>query len=322
MKLSVIIPTHERTDALRRTLEALAAQTLPEDLFEVIVVDDGSGEETRAALRDLRGRFDFALIEKQQGGLASARNAGAGRAQGEILHFLDDDVVPDAATLREHVETHEAAGEAVVVVGSLPFPEQMGRDPFLWYLERSGHYDLYEDPGKYPGGRPPLPPLNGNSSLPRELFDRIGRYDEGFKQYGGEDLELGYRLARAGTRFVYNPRAVGWHYHAKSFARFCVDMERAGESLIRIYRIYPEIKVPKKIDVMVDPLTQLPFRKQLMRVVMATTLAIPGVLAVPRGVIAVCGRSYALRYLLFPFYRWVGFAHYAMGMRRELAQTS
>jgi GT2 family glycosyltransferase len=228
--------------------------------------------------------------------------------------------VPGPETLREHVESHRLAGGPAVVVGSLPFPEDVRRDSFLWYLERSGHYDLYEHPDKYPGGRPPLPPLNGNSSLPRELFESVGGYDEGFRQYGGEDLELGHRLARREVRFIYNPRAVGVHHHIKGFPRFCEDMERAGESLILIYRKYPEIKVPKKIDVVTDPPASLPPRKRLMRTVLSITLAAPWLLSAPRLIVATAGRFYAMRYPLFPFYRWIAFTHYAIGMRRELSR--
>jgi GT2 family glycosyltransferase len=207
----------------------------------------------------------------------------------------------------------------VAVVGALPFPPHVKLNAFLWYLERSGHYDLYKYPRKYPGGRPPMPPMNGNSSISRELFRRIGEYDESFRQYGSEDLELGYRLARAGVRFVYNPRAIGYHDHTKDFPQFCRDMETAGESLIRVYRKYPDIKAPKKIDIVEDRLRDLPGRKKLVKVVMESTFRHPGALGLPRRILRHAGGFYALRHLLFPLYRWVAHYHYAVGMRRALA---
>jgi glycosyltransferase involved in cell wall biosynthesis len=228
MELSVIIPTHNRADALPRTLDALVRQSHPADQFEVLVVDDGSTETEREALRKLKTRYGYRFLEKEQGGLASARNFGAEQATGAILWFLDDDVVPTSAALAEHLSSHADAEGPVAVVGSLPFPEEARKDAFIWYLEKSGHYDLYEHPDKYPDGHPPMPPLNGNSSLPRSLFFEIGCYDESFRQYGGEDLEMGHRLTRFGTPFIYNPRAVGVHHHVKRFEQFCVDMERSG----------------------------------------------------------------------------------------------
>jgi GT2 family glycosyltransferase len=320
MQLSVVIPTHDRPQALRHTLAALAEQTLPRGSYELLVVDDGSREENREAVRRLREEFDFELVEKPQGGLASARNRGAAEAKGAILLFLDDDVIPTRDALAEHLASHEAEAEPVAVVGSLPYPEEVVMTSFLWYVERSGHYDLYKYPDKYEGGAPPMPPMNGNASISRALFEQVGRYDESFRQYGSEDLELGYRLAQAGVRFVYNPRAVGFHNHTKDFPQFCVDMETAGESLIRVYRKYPAIRAAKKIDIVEDPLARLPKNKRLAKIVMETTFALPWLLALPRAAIRLLGGLYALRRPLFPCYRWVAHYHYAVGMRRALGR--
>ena len=79
MKLSVIVPTHNRVEVLQRTLEALERQTLGRDEFEVLVVDDGSAEAHRQVLRRLLPPYSYRLIEKPQGGLASARNCATAR---------------------------------------------------------------------------------------------------------------------------------------------------------------------------------------------------------------------------------------------------
>ncbi len=319
-KLSVIIPTHNRPQTLRNTLVALGQQSLPADRFEVLVIDDGSEEDQRVPLRAFRDSFDFTLVEKQQGGLASARNRGAEQAAGEILLFLDDDVMPARETLEQHLESHAAEPEPVAVVGSLPFPRHVKPNTFLWYIERSGHYDLYKHPRKYPGGKPPMPPMNGNSSISRELFVKIGKYDESYRQYGSEDLELGYRLARSGVRFVYNPRAIGYHDHIKDFPRFCLDMETAGDSLIRVYRKYPDIKAPKRIDILEDRIGDLPGKKKVIKVIMVATLRCPWILGPARWILRRAEGFYALRQLLFPLYRWVAHYHYALGMQRALAR--
>ena len=118
--------------------------------------------------------------------------------------------------------------------------------------------------------------------------------------------------------FVYNPRAIGYHDHLKDFPRFCVDMETAGESLIRVYRQYPEIKVPKKIDILEDPIGKLSGKKKLIKIIMTLTLRFPWVLIIPRGTLYLSGSPFALRHLLFPLYRWVSHYHYALGMQRAL----
>ena len=93
-----------------------------------------------------------------------------------------------------------------------------------------------------------------------------------------------------------------------------------GESLIRVYRKYPDIKAPKKIDLVEDPLASLPRAKKPAKIVMETTFRLPWLLAAPRVVIRLTGGIYAFRHLLFPLYRWVAYYHYAVGMRRALAR--
>ena len=132
--------------------------------------------------------------------------------------------------------------------------------------------------------------------------------------------ELGYRLALAGVPFVYNPRAIGYHDHIKDFPRFCVDMETAGDSLIHVYRKYPDIKAPKKIDILEDAIGDLPGKKKLIKIIMTATLRWPWVLGPPRWILRQTGGLYAMRHLLFPLYRWVSHYHYALGMQRALAR--
>jgi hypothetical protein len=212
-----------------------------------------------------------------------------------------------------------ASDGPVAVVGALPYPPELQRTTFLWYLERSGHFDLYQNPRKYAAGRPPLPPLNGNSSIPRAVFERVGAYDESFRRYGGEDLDLGYRLARAGVRFVYNPLAVGFHHHVKTFERFCADQEVAGESLVELCRKHPEVRAAKKVDIVADRFAELPWRKRAMKLVFLAMLQAPWLLALPRAAIRAGSPIWALRAPLYPLYRLCGHYHYAVGMRRGLA---
>ena len=102
--------------------------------------------------------------------------------------------------------------------------------------------------------------------------------------------------------------------------QFCVDMERAGESLIQLYRKYPEIKGPKKIDIVEDRLGQLAGKRKLTKIVMETSFRFPAVLALPRMLLRLGQPFYGMRHLLFPLYRWVAHYHYAVGMRRGLAR--
>src|SRR5512133_1561145 len=111
-QLSVVIPTHNKRPVLAETLGALKAQTLPADQFEVLVVDDGSTDGTAALLDAYRPPYSFRWLAQTNLGAAAARNAGAAVAAGDILLFLDADIVaaPDlAAAHLGFQETHEAA---------------------------------------------------------------------------------------------------------------------------------------------------------------------------------------------------------------------
>jgi glycosyltransferase involved in cell wall biosynthesis len=318
MRVSVIIPTYNRAKHLPVTLRAIQNQTVSRDDFEMIVVDDGSQKTELSAIRKIVASCGYGLLEKEHGGLASARNLGADHAKGDILFFLDDDVIPGAETLKQHLASHDRESESLVVIGSLPFSKDISHNAFIWYLEKIGHFDLYRNPNKYPEGRPPLPPMNGNSSIPRDLFFEIGKYDESFRRYGGEDLELGHRLAKKGIKFIYNPRAVGYHNHAKTFSRFCMDMETAGESLVRVYRKFPEIKITKNIDIIEDPLIELPLGKGIKKGIFKLAVAFPLLLLLSRILVSRGEPYFFLRYLLFPFFRLISNYHYALGIQKGL----
>ena len=92
---SVVVPTYERPASLARCLDALAAQTLDHDRFEVIVVDDGSAEPPRAVVARAAASIDVRLVEQANAGPATARNAGAEASRGRYVVFTDDDCRPD-----------------------------------------------------------------------------------------------------------------------------------------------------------------------------------------------------------------------------------
>jgi len=320
MKLSIIVPTHNRPKALIRNLAALSRQSLDRTAFEVLVIDDGSSQHNQPINEQATLDQDFTYVLKEQGGLVSARNAGAERATGDILYFLDDDVVPAKDTLREILSWHEREEDPIAVLGSVPFPEESLKNPFIWYLDRHCHYEPFKHPEKYPDGKP-LPPMNGNSSIRRQTFFDVGMYDDRFHQYGAEDNELGVRLLEAGISARYNENAIGWHHHEKTFKDYCLDQEKAGESIIWLYRKYPLIKSHKNIDIMVDTFQSLPLKKKVRRLIMFVTLTVPVVLWPARLLVGAFGSCFALRYVLSPAFQWVSLYHYAVGMRRALNEA-
>ncbi len=213
--LSVVVPTYNRFHSLQRLLSALAHQDLPASEFEVVVVDDGSTDGTRQRLLEAQVPFRLKPVVQRNQGPAVARNCGVAEAQGKIVVFLDDDVAPAPTLLSEHLRSHAAHGPGVVVIGPMLSPLDFPLAPWVqWSQERLLEQYRAMQTGKWaPTARQFY---TGNASLARADFLASGGFDVHFKR--AEDVELAFRLAAMGLRFVFCPAAAGYHYEERSFA--------------------------------------------------------------------------------------------------------
>lgn len=211
--LSVVIPTFNRKDSLRRTLDGLARQTYPADAFEAVVVSDGSTDGTDALLADFAAtsRYPLRPFTQANSGPARARNRGIDEARGEVVVFLDDDVEPAPEFLARHASHHNDDGQTVVIAPMLPDPALRWQEP-VWIawehamLEKQ--YTAWRT-GEW-AGCGPHHFYSGNASVRREHLRAVGGFDEQFPRQ--EDVELAVRLERErSVRFVYDPEAQGIH---------------------------------------------------------------------------------------------------------------
>src|SRR5438045_2289438 len=109
---SIVIPTYQRRELVCEAVRALC-RIKYEGTFEIIIVVDGSTDGTAGALARMEYPVRLRLIEDENGGLAQARNRGASEAQGEILLFLDDDMMCESSILEEHASSYRAGADAV-----------------------------------------------------------------------------------------------------------------------------------------------------------------------------------------------------------------
>ncbi|MDA8016625.1 MAG: glycosyltransferase [Thermoanaerobaculia bacterium] len=248
---SVVIPTCDRLDVLPEVLAALAAQGPARNHgvppFEVVVVDDGSTDGTWPWLEAHRGEFDIPIriYRQENAGPAKARNWGVTHALGDRLAFLGDDTVPDTGWLASHHHAYERrrqqldAGQSLAVIGYTCWHERMRQNPFLRYINEYGlqfGYALIDDPENVPFNFL----YTSNLTLPRQaLLDEP--FDLGFPYPAWEDIELSYRLTRAGLRIVYEPNAVARHDHPTDLGRFTTRQEKAGYSAVVFHRLHPEL---------------------------------------------------------------------------------
>lgn len=235
--LSVIVPTYRKRDLLATTLKALEAQTYPMDLVEVIVVDDCSNDETAGFLKGLSTSFRLVpLAHEVNKGRAAARNTGIRAAVGELVVFLDDDMRAEPGLLASHVACHDEHPGSVVIGNALTAPE-LGPSNVFAYLDSRGVHKLSPDvrmPARYF--------MTNNSSVPREALLEAGLFDECFRSYGFEDMEIAFRLEEvAGLAFWYCPEAVAYHIHYHSLDDLLSKrLEGARSSLGHLLAKHPD----------------------------------------------------------------------------------
>lgn len=218
--LSVIIPTYNRKESLRTTLQALAHQTYPAEQFEVVVVSDGSTDGTNAFLREyaVNTLHTLRIIVQANGGPARARNRGIELAQGDIIIFLDDDVEARPTFLAAHAAHHERDDKVVVIGPMLPDPARRSQEPPWVAWEHAMLEKQYANwrNGVWKGAGPNHF-YTGNASLRREHILAVGGFDETFTRQ--EDVELAYRMARErDVHFLFDPGAIGIHRPVRNFA--------------------------------------------------------------------------------------------------------
>jgi glycosyltransferase involved in cell wall biosynthesis len=260
-RLSVVIPTFNRGDLLLRVLAAFASQTLPADRFEVLVVDDGSTDETPARLAAYQAEAPYPLTVLRQAnqGPAAARNTGLAAARGEVVVFIDDDCIPEPRLLAEHRASHEVVGLAVI--GRIAWHPDLPVTPFMRYVES----DLFAYSNITVGFDAPFACFyTGNASVHRASALAIGGFDTDFPRATHEDIDFAYRLRGQGVRFVFNPAAVVGHYRPMELGPTLAFQRVKGQELIRLWAKHPELRSFMPVAPLIDPAVRERFYQAVM----------------------------------------------------------
>lgn len=199
--LTVIIPTHDRHHLVLRLLSALARQHVAPGSFEVVVVVDGATDATAQALRAARWPFALRVIEQPRGGPGAARNRGASEANGELLVFVDDDIVPGADFLERMRAALDDGADLVLPVTRVAawVPDGLlAREQRSWVEHgiRTAAADALTMHDVHFAA----------TGVRRSSFREAGGFDASLTAgnlWGKEDAELGFRLLCAGCRVVF-----------------------------------------------------------------------------------------------------------------------
>lgn len=251
MILSVVIPTYNRANILKECLSALLRQDLPSNDFEIVVVDDGSRDNTKEVVKAFQPRYDGIHYYYQRNqGQGVARNLGVHHAKGQIILFLGDDIIPAQNLLSEHLRLHlRHSNENEAVLGLTLWHPKLKVNKFMkWMTNGSSIF------GRFGGHQFAYEKLLGkteadfnffytsNISLKRSLLDKYP-FDPSFSGYGWEDIELGYRLTkRENLKLYYNSQAIGYHDHPMTEEGLANRMRNIGESVWLFHHKYPELK--------------------------------------------------------------------------------
>jgi GT2 family glycosyltransferase len=219
MKATIQLCTYNRARLLGRVLDACFEQTVSPAEYEVVLVNDGSTDDTPVviAAAQARATCPFTVVSRPNGGLAKARNSGLARSTGERVILIDDDVLPLPNFVEEHLRSHARRPRAIVRGGAINVENFDDLPLPVWSLRNySGNYFW-----------------TTNVSVPLETLRAVGGFNEEFAEYGWEDIDVGLRLRFAGVKAVFNPRALVYHYKPRPRAADVEKMLRQARAQAR-----------------------------------------------------------------------------------------
>jgi glycosyltransferase involved in cell wall biosynthesis len=239
-RMSVILPTFNRKQALQDCLAALEKQSLNPDQFEVIVVDDGSTDGTGDLVHQTKPDFTLEYIRQGNSGAGAARRKAVQRARGQYVLLMNDETIAHPRMLAEHLRVHGHGESKLVVMGSIHFPESASRRALTQYLATRGFmYPQYamRDGRDYECARLTA----GNVSVSRSILAAAGSFES--KLRVAEDLELGLRLDQRGLRLLYHASAQAGPQHADVSLSDLVQRARTyGPAYLWLLRKYPHLR--------------------------------------------------------------------------------
>lgn len=226
--ISVIVPAFNNQGTLARCLAALEQQTLPRDRYEIIVIDDGSDDNTRALVR---AHSRVQLLAQSHAGPAAARNLGVAHARGEVVLFTDADCEPAPDWIEQMLvplaDTQTAGAKGVyrtrqraLIARFVQMEYESRYERMARYMARHGRIDFVDT---YAAG------------YRRDVFVAHGGFDATFATASVEDQEFSFRVAEQGHRLVFAPQAVVYHWgHAATLWAYARKKFKIGYHKVKV----------------------------------------------------------------------------------------
>ena len=251
---SVVIPVYNQYEQLKKVLNGFKEQTVDSDEYEIVIVDDGSTDllsKERGVVLCEKYNLNIELIHQKNSGRAVARNKGVQYSRGKRIIFCDADRIPYINFVREHMWKKINRKEVIIgnsydYFGSYKKIEEskfdwnyilkMSRNPIFYKKIQNYYLEEKNNNGEFIW----LAYLAGNSSIDKEIFQRLGGFNEIFKERGFEHYELGYRLYKYGINFIINNKIFSFHIPHKRKKNFYKIQIEKNINLMK--SIHPELE--------------------------------------------------------------------------------
>jgi len=231
IEASVIIGTLNQKEILKQTLESLFKQTFPREKYEIILVDSMSSDGTEEMIKNLNPPCKFTYLRQENKGKVNARNNALRKAVGEFILFTDSDIPCKTNWIEEHLKYQKQFKDAAITGQTTRVRSETVTDTEL----PTKFKHLQKIPWSYF--------LTGNLSIRRKTILLAGFFDESFKEYGWEDIELGYRLNKMGVYLYFLPTAQNHHIHPVAEKDFLKIMYKMGKSAAIFYKKHPNLQI-------------------------------------------------------------------------------
>jgi glycosyltransferase involved in cell wall biosynthesis len=222
MKVSIVIPTYNSSKTISKTVEACLKQTYFKNNPEVIVVDDGSNDNTKDIIKNLPIKY----LYQSNAGPAKARNLGWKSAEGEIIYFTDSDCVPEKDCIENLVKMHDS-NEIASVGGSYGIANPESLLSLCIHNEIQYRHSTMPVNVRYLG--------SFNVAVKKSALESVNGFDESFKIACAEDADLSYRLIDKGFKLRFNKNSIVNHYFPTNIIRFSRQQFFRGYWLMKLF---------------------------------------------------------------------------------------
>lgn len=250
-KISVVIPTYNRSASLIKTLKHLENQNFKES-FEVIIVDDWSTDFTQENLKKFKtDKFELVTLKQENKKQWAARNYWFSVVRSDLIVFLQDDIWAEKDLLKTHFDFHKKmrkkkSDDFYVSIWKTEWIDNLKNDRFHRFLDWSWNlifpwqlfnYDrlknLQEVDFSYF--------YTNNLAIQKTFFDQE-KFNEKFDSYWWEDIEIWYRLSKRGMKIFFLEKALAKHNHKYTFPKFLQREKNVSKSLKKLFELQPELK--------------------------------------------------------------------------------